>query len=289
MRISKVALIRRVSYSESDDSALQLFAEQVEFKLAKRAVESQMFGVDEFDGGVERREQLLTFRPDLICVLGGDGTFIRTVRATIDLEAPFLGVNFGHRGFLLPFEPDDFLLYFHDLLSGKEPRLEERRALQAELIKGDSEGQASNRFICINDCTVKGQIGVVDIEVQVDRKTYLSCSGDGVLVATPSGSTAYNLAAGGAVIAPSERHLAITPICCYGSIERTVGDDREITIRLEREATDAVFVPDGRLATPISPEDVVRVTSYPVVFRTIVPDDYEWYRHIQGRLGAVRV
>lgn len=284
MKISKIALVRRVQHKGMDDSAIQIFVEQVISKLRKHEVTPKVFIVEEFDSKVERRDELLTFQPDLICVLGGDGTFIRVVREAIDLKAPFLGVNFGHRGFLLPFEPQDFQSYLHDLLSGKEPRSEKRRVLQATL---QSKGKERS-FVCVNDCLVKGQVKVVDVEVRVNGKIYLSCSGDGVLVATPSGSTAYNLAAGGSVMAPGERHLAITPICCYGSIERTVGDDREITIRV-KQAADAVFVPDGRVAIPMSQEDSVRVVTHPVVFRNIVPDGYEWYHHIQGKLGVVKV
>jgi len=284
MKISKIAFVRRVEHKKADDSAIQIFVKQVVSKLTEHKVTPKIFSVDEFDNGTEKQDELLTFQPDLICVLGGDGTFIRVVREVIDLKTPFLGVNFGHRGFLLPFEPNDLQPYLHDLLSGKEPRFEERRALQATLL---SKGQKQS-FVCVNECVVKGQIGVVDVEVLVDGKAYLSCSGDGVLVATPSGSTAYNLAAGGAVIAPSEKHLAITPICCYGSIERTVGDDREITIRV-KQAADAVFVPDGRVAISISQEDSIRVVTHPVVFRNIVPDGYEWYHHIQEKLGVVKV
>lgn len=284
MKISKIAFVRRVEHKKANDSAIQIFVKQVVSKLAEHKVTPKIFSVDEFDNGAEKQDELLTFQPDLICVLGGDGTFIRAVREAIDLRAPFLGVNFGHRGFLLPFEPQDFQSYLHDLLSGKEPRFEERRVLQATL---QSKGKERS-FVCVNDCLVKGQVKVVDVEVQVDGGVYLSCSGDGVLVATPSGSTAYNLAARGSVMAPGERHLAITPICCYGSIARTVGDDREITIRV-KHAADAVFVPDGRVAIPMLQEDSVRVVTHPVVFRNIVPDGYEWYHHIQGKLGVVKV
>lgn len=284
MRFSKIALVRRVERKETDDSAIKIFTEQVLAKVAKHDVKAKIVVVDEFDHQAER-EQLLEFKPDLICVLGGDGTFIRVVRETIDLKVPYLGVNFGHRGFLLPFEPVDFQPYLHDLLSGKKPRFEERRALQATLKKTSGKDQV---FVCVNDCSVKGGIKVVDLEILVDGKGYLSCSGDGVLVATPSGSTAYNLAAGGSVMAPTERHLAITPICCYGSVERTTGDEREITIQVLK-GTDAVFIPDGMAAIPMSKKDVVQVIAYPTLFRDIIPDNHEWYSYVQGKLGSVRV
>jgi NAD+ kinase len=284
MEISKIAFVRRVERKETDDSAIKIFTERVLAKVAEHDVEAKIVIVDEFDHQAER-EQLLEFKPDLICVLGGDGTFIRVVRETIELKTPYLGVNFGHRGFLLPFEAVDFQPYLHDLLSGKEPRFEERHALQAALKKKDGKDQT---FVCVNDCAVKGYIKVVDLEVLVDGKGYLSCSGDGVLIATPSGSTAYNLAAGGSVMAPTERQLAITPICCYGSVERTIGDDRKVTIKVI-EGTDAVFTPDGMLAIPMTKEDSVRVVAHPTTFRDIVPDNHEWYPYVQGKLGAVRV
>ena len=147
---------------------------------------------------------------ELAVVLGGDGTMLRLARAAAQQELPLLGVNVGHIGFMTELEPDE-LGRMEKLFTG-EYSIDSRMMLHAVVRRG---GRAVYEDDALNDIVVaKGTaFRVVRVRIAADEEDVTGFSGDGVIVATPTGSTAYGLSAGGPVIEPSAENMAVIPIC----------------------------------------------------------------------------
>ena len=131
---------------------------------------------------------------DLICVIGGDGTFLRTARMFIKQEIPIFGINKGRLGFLTEFYPIESLKHLETVLSG-EFTIAERMTLETTLHKKNSSATS----YCVNDAVIsKGSFSrAIEVEIEIENKLLHSYSGDGLIVSTPTGSTAYSLSAGG--------------------------------------------------------------------------------------------
>jgi NAD+ kinase len=161
---------------------------------------------------------------DAIVVFGGDGTLLSTARRLKGKQIPVMGVNFGRLGFLASFTPEQFKQYFHDLLQGKLP-ISNRLMLDASVIDGkvncDMEDprdvSAKRKFhsTALNDAviTAGSPFRMIELEVGGDGGEGVRYFGDGLIVATASGSTAYNVSAGGPILAPSVDGICVTPLC----------------------------------------------------------------------------
>jgi NAD+ kinase len=175
--------------------------------------------------GVEtdNKLELETIKADAILVLGGDGTLLRTARRLKGRKLPIMGVNFGRLGFLASFTPEQFREHFEKLVKGKLP-ISSRMALEASVIDAgveckltnDSDVAAKRRWTssCLNDAVISAgaPFRMIDLIVGTDSDAGVLLSGDGIIVSTPSGSTAYNVSAGGPIISPSVDAICITPL-----------------------------------------------------------------------------
>jgi NAD+ kinase len=196
---------------------------------------------------------------DLVCVLGGDGTFLRTARAIGGSGVPALGVNLGRVGFLAKVEPDGLERALDQVLAG-EFSVEDRFRIVARLVRADGR---TEDHACLNEVVVaRGtRVRMIQLEVEVSGSHLATYVADGVVVATPTGSTAYSFSAGGSVLDPRLRNMVITPVAGYLSPLHSVvaGEDHEVRITL-REATDGALVSvDGQLDIPIAVGDRVEV------------------------------
>lgn len=201
-------------------------------------------------------EQLPT--TDLLLVLGGDGTFLRAAHAVAAVDVPILGVNSGAIGFLSKAEPDGLELVLEQLVRG-EYRIEERMALEARLLPG-GEGSPSQLHICLNEAAiVRGASArVVRLEVLVGTSHLATYTADGLIVATPTGSTAYSFSAGGPILDPTSRNLVVTPIAAYLSAIRSVvvSPQHTVLVRIV-EAHDVLVSVDGREDHPLCVGDAI--------------------------------
>ncbi len=199
---------------------------------------------------------------DLIVTFGGDGTILRAARMAVPQGTPIFSVNMGRFGFLAETQPDEVEDLLPTILSG-EYWLEERIMLHAELHRGD-EQRAS--YEALNDVVVGHVVmsRVVRLEAFVDGEHLAHYVADGLIIATPTGSTAYSLAAGGPILHPQLTDLLLTPIAAHRALERSIVLPARsvIEIRLSTEYP-AVLTIDGQIDTQLEDGDRILVTVSP--------------------------
>lgn len=213
---------------------------------------------------------------DAIVVLGGDGLMMRAANAFPDV--PLLGINFGKVGFLALVERKEWRPALAALVAG-EYRVEEGSTLSATILRGDRE---LDQGWSINDVVVRGGLRMVDVEVYIDNRYVNTYPGDGMIVSTAHGSTAYCMAAGGPILTAGVRGFAIVPISCHSPIRTpfVVSEDAlvELVLANDREPT---LVLDGRPVIDLRQRDTIRVSRGPRTFRLVTlgtTDFYEAFR-----------
>jgi NAD+ kinase len=183
---------------------------------------------------------------DLMLVLGGDGTILSTARLCAPAQIPIVGINFGHVGFLAELEPGEALEQLAYYLDG-DYWIDERAMLAGILTIGDT----SEQFEALNDIVVVrgAEPRVIRLKLWVDDYYYSTMSADGIIVATATGSTAYNLAAGGPVLHPSVRGSVLTPIAPHLATDRPMVFEPHSLVRLELlgDSGGAVISADGQI------------------------------------------
>ena len=208
---------------------------------------------------------------DCLVVLGGDGTFLRAARALASVDVPVLGVNSGRIGFLSKVEPEALEQTLADVHAGRYA-IEPRMMLRATLKRGD--GEAGGTFVALNDAAiVRGaEVRVVRLEVSIDRSHLANYVADGVVVATPTGSTAYSFSAGGPILDPTARNLIVTPIAAYLSSIRSivVGPAHTVLVRLI-DGPECVVSIDGREDHPLHAGEAVEIGALERPLRFIEP------------------
>ena len=188
---------------------------------------------------------------DLVLVLGGDGTLLKAARLYGEVGAPILGINLGGLGFLTEIGFEELPALFEQILQGNF-QTETRMMLTAGIIR---DGKVVSTTSFLNDVVInKGALArIIDLETSIDGRFLTSYRGDGLIVATPTGSTAYNLAAGGPILHPALKTIVITPICPFTLTNRPiiVQDDALIDIRLGSKAREVWLTFDGQLGYPL--------------------------------------
>ncbi|MFN2515422.1 MAG: NAD(+)/NADH kinase [Pyrinomonadaceae bacterium] len=221
---------------------------------------------------------------DLILVLGGDGTMIATARMMGNVEVPVLGVNYGGLGYLAEFRIEELYTALESILSGNY-RLDKRVMLEVELIR-EQENVTRNRVL--NDVVInKSALArIIEIEAYLSRQFVNSFRADGLIVSTPTGSTAYNLSAGGPVIFPSMNAVVITPICPFTLSNRpiVVPDDAVIELCLKTEQEDVALTLDGQVGFPLKVEDRVAIRKSKTTFNLVQPTNRNYFEVLRDKL-----
>ena len=221
---------------------------------------------------------------DLILVLGGDGTMIATARMIGDQEVPVIGVNYGGLGYLAEFRIEELYAGLEAVLSGNY-RLDRRVMLAVELRRDDTL-VTSNRVL--NDVVInKSALArIIEIEASFNRQFVNSFRADGLIVSTPTGSTAYNLSAGGPVIFPSMNAVVITPICPFTLSNRpiVVPDDGEIELQLKTDQEEVALTLDGQVGFPLKVEDRIVIRKSRTTFNLIQPSNRNYFEVLRDKL-----
>jgi len=209
---------------------------------------------------------------DLVCSLGGDGTFLRTAHAVGSSGVPTLGVNLGRVGFLAKVDPEGLERALDQVVAG-DYTVEERLRIGATLIRGGSE--RGEEYACLNEVVVAraARVRMIQLEVEVSGSHLATYVADGIVAATPTGSTAYSFSAGGSVLDPRLRNLIITPVAAYLSPLHSVvaGEDQLVRITLRHAVGGALVSFDGQWDVPMNEEEVVEVRALPEPLRLIEP------------------
>jgi NAD+ kinase len=204
-------------------------------------------------------------------VLGGDGTLLRTARAIGGSGVPALGVNLGRVGFLAKVEPDG-LEGALDQFSAGDFQVEDRFRIAARLLRADG---TSDEHACLNEVVVArgSRVRMIQIEVEVSGSHLATYVADGVVVATPTGSTAYSFSAGGSILDPRLRNMIITPVAAYLSPLHSVvaGERHVVRITLRQAGEGALLSIDGQLDVKVVTGDRVEVRALPEPLRLIEP------------------
>lgn len=222
------------------------------------------------------RATLLSRLPgtDVLVVLGGDGTFLRAAWAVSQVDVPILGVNGGRVGFLAKVEPDAFEATL-DLLAEDRFSMDPRMVIEARILRNTAGGPPDTVHVGINDAAVVrgSQARVMRLELSVDDTHVATYIADGIVVASPTGSTGYSNSAGGPILDPSARNLVVTPIAAYLAAIRSivVSPHHTVTIRVI-DAIDCLVSIDGHEDIPLHIGDAVQVTAREAPIHVVQPE-----------------
>jgi NAD+ kinase len=234
----------------------------------------QLRGISHWAAPAGELKALVSQLPDTdaLVVLGGDGTFLRAARAVVEVDVPLLGVNLGKIGFLSKIEARDLEAVLAQLVEG-DFRLEDRMALQATIHPGGRD-EVGETFSALNEIAVaRGSMArVCRIEVEIGPSHLATFTADGLVVSSPTGSTAYSFSAGGPIVDPTSRNLIVTPIAGYLSAIRSVVVSPRHTVRCRVvDAYDVLMSVDGREDRRLAIGDVVSVCELGRPIRLIEP------------------
>lgn len=241
--------------------------------------------LDETGCAVEQipREQIAA-NVDLILVLGGDGTMIATSRMLDDREVPVLGVNYGGLGYLAEFRIEELYQALESILSGNF-RLDRRVMLDVELRRG---GDLITQNRVLNDVVInKSALArIIEIDAYLNQHFVNSFRADGLIISTPTGSTAYNLSAGGPVIFPSMNAVVITPICPFTLSNRpiVVPDNATIELLLKTDQEEVTLTLDGQVGFSLNVDDRVVIRKSRVTFHLVQPSNRNYFDVLRDKL-----
>lgn len=221
---------------------------------------------------------------ELLLVLGGDGTMLAAAREAAPRGIPILPINMGSLGFLTSFTAEELYPALEDTLAGRAA-MEERVLL---MVERTHNGNVLTQQCVLNDTVVhKGTLArMIEVELHIDGGFVCRYRADGLIVATPTGSTAYSMSAGGPIVHPLVQSILITPICPHTLNDRpvVVPDSSMIELRLS-ETADSVFLTlDGQTGVPMQLGDRVRITRSPGRLKLIHPVNKTYFEILRNKL-----
>ncbi|MCK5901535.1 MAG: NAD(+) kinase [Cocleimonas sp.] len=223
---------------------------------------------------------------DIAIVVGGDGTLLKMGRVLSEYNIPIIGINLGRLGFLVDISPDQIRSQLHDIFSGRYKE-ESRSLLQAWVYRGDhllGEGNALNDIVL----HVRNTIRMIEFNTHIDGKFVNRQRADGIVIATPTGSTAYSLSGGGPILHPELDAIVLVPICPHTLSHRplVVGNKGTIEISLceSRDVNSRVSF-DGQTNIELQAGDRIVIQSKPQKLTLIHPESYDYYRILRNKLG----
>ncbi|HWZ23923.1 MAG TPA: NAD(+)/NADH kinase [Verrucomicrobiae bacterium] len=229
------------------------------------------------------REQVAA-ASDLLLVLGGDGTLLAAARVAAPRGIPILPINMGSLGFLTSFMLEELYPALEDILAGRLT-ISERVMLHAELQRGD---KILDKQTVLNEVVInKGALArMIELELSIDKDFVCRYRADGLIVASPTGSTAYSLSAGGPIVHPSVESFIITPICPHTLSDRpvVVGDTSIIEVKLSA-GTESVFLTlDGQKGIPLQATDRVRISRAQQLLKLIQTPNKSYFEILRNKL-----
>lgn len=230
-------------------------------------------------GGIPRDK--ISDKVDLIVVLGGDGTLLSIAYLAAQKDVPVLGVNLGRLGFLTEVPVNEMNLTLDAFLRGNEEIVSPRRLLEAK-IKGKV-------FYCLNDVVInKGALArMIQIVIWIDEKEIANLKADGLIVSTPTGSTAYSLSAGGPIIQPYIPAMILAPICPHTLTFRpmVISSDSQVKVQLLTSGEEVYYTLDGQRGALLAKNDVLEVKISRFELRLISSPKRNYFDLIKEKLG----
>lgn len=268
-----------ILYKNNDVQAYRL-ASELSNELAIRGVEVLL------QDSHKLRMEKHTVAVDMVFVIGGDGTLLKTARLFARVGTPVLGVNMGRVGFLSSIEPEQLMNYVEPILN-REYYLEKRIMIDVDVIRN---GELIRQGNALNDAVIKTRTThTININLVVNDRPYTMIRGDGVVCATPTGSTAYSFSAGGPIIDVSLPVLAITPICSQLACSRAVilNADSRIVFELDSEYSTSLAL-DGEETLVLIRGDQIRIKKAAITANIIQLNPISSSEKILGKSKQIR-
>lgn len=233
----------------------------------------------------EVRTEEFQEKADLIVVLGGDGTMISTARLIGNSrEVLVLGINYGSLGYLTEFRIEEMFSALEEILAGNY-ETDRRVMLEVEHRRG---AELLGKGRVLNDVVINKAVlaRIIEIEVSLNNLFVNDFRADGLIVSTPTGSTAYSLSAGGPIVYPSMNAVVLTPICPFTLTNRpiVVPDTAEINLRLKNESDGVVLTLDGQIGYQMQVGDCVLIRKSPMTFNLVQPPNRNYFDVLRNKL-----
>ncbi|MEW9669626.1 NAD(+)/NADH kinase [Ammoniphilus sp. 3BR4] len=275
-----------LAVNRGKSGALQLVSELIRL-LEQRGVTCciEPF-VGEFVGREDLAVPLSEFHRhvDVLFVLGGDGTLLGFARELCMYDIPILGINLGNLGFLSEAEPENLPLAIDKVLSG-DYYLEERMMIQSELVR---EGKVIERYHALNDiCIAKGTFSrIIECATYVGEQFVATYNGDGIIISSPTGSTAYSLSAGGPIVTPYINVILLTPIAPHSLSARPMilSANQEVRVVLGSTHDDMGLTIDGQIGKKLNIGDEIVLKKSPFVTTLIKWKESNFYEVVRKKL-----
>jgi NAD+ kinase len=223
---------------------------------------------------------------DLVIVVGGDGSMLRTARRVVHAKLPLLGINRGHLGFLTDIHPTELNTHIPPILKGKYTQ-EYRFLLQANVFRNN---QLVAHSLALNDVVLHSSemAHMIQFELYMNKQFVYRQRSDGLIVSTPTGSTAYALSGGGSIIEPSSETIGLVPICPHTLSSRPITVNKKNLIELiiaKKDAPPPKLTCDGQVVISLLPDDVIEIKEYPIQMTLIHPLEYNYFNVLRTKLG----
>jgi NAD+ kinase len=269
-RLSKVGFVVRFNQPEAVRIAALLMEFLAESKIRvvldtenKGLIKELRSRCTRFPRTELRSKEQMILSCDLLVVLGGDGTFLSVARLMRKRSVPILGVNLGRLGFLTEVKKEEALAVLTEIVRGRQILRSDRALFEVTLRRGK---KVVHRGLMLNDAVIsKGAISrIIGVQIGVDEKWVNSVRADGVIVSTPTGSTAYSLAAGGPIMEPSLSALSLTAICAHSLTQRpmVLPDNSVIRIQLTQRPGHVFLSLDGQETVDLKQGDEIEVRKF---------------------------
>ncbi len=220
----------------------------------------------------------------LLLVLGGDGTMLAAARLAAPRRIPILPINMGSLGFLTSFTLDELYPALEETLAGNSS-ISQRVMLQAELVRAGSVIESQS---ALNDVVIhKGALArMIQLELNINSDFVCRYRADGLIVSSPTGSTAYSLSAGGPIVHPAVEAFVITPICPHMLTDRpvVVRDYSQLEIKMNGDAESVYLTLDGQRGVPLEPTDILRVQRAKEHLQLIQPPKKPYFEILRNKL-----
>ena len=219
---------------------------------------------------------------DLAIVMGGDGTMLSVARSLIDDDIPLVGINRGRFGFLTDLRAEDMLVAIDGILAGQH-QTESRMLLHASVYRNAKQVHAG---VALNDVVIKSNLRLIELEVEVDGKFVHKQRGDGLILSTPTGTTAYSLSAGGPILHPNLDAIALVPISPHTLSNRPITLNANSKIEVNLVQTDEAYISyDGQIQLPLEQADKIVVQRAAQEVTLLHPSDYCYYEMLRNKLN----
>jgi NAD+ kinase len=269
-------------------------ASEVEFALTKVKNQLADFGARVLLGDTTAAEitgeRILDIEQyselDFAIIVGGDGTLLHAARSLAPFKVPIVGINLGRLGFLTDIPANEIKQGLQALIDG-DYRIEERAMLQTTVVK---EGGGIHAFLSLNDAVIsKGDTGrLIEMSIQVDGEFVSRTRSDGLIISTPTGSTAYALAAGGPIIEPTLPVFVLVPICPHTLSNRPIILNQLSTIQIfDIQLTDnhATLAVDGIIVQILDGSETIEINQAEYALKLIRIDKHNHFEALRGKLG----